>query len=105
MVEKIVRTAIGKVVSDRMDKTIVVLIERRVRHPIYGKFITKSSKLFVHDKNNECVIGDEVIICESRPYSKHKAWKLLNINWFIYQLVYISLNINGVIGWFKHNHI
>lgn len=73
------RTATGKVVSDKMDKTITVLIERRVKHPIYGKFITRSSKLHAHDESNECKIGDVVTIIETRPYSKKKTWKLERI--------------------------
>ena len=73
------RTATGKVVSDRMEKTITVLIERRVKHPVYGKFITRSTKLHAHDENNECGIGDVVTISETRPYSKSKTWKLERI--------------------------
>lgn len=74
--EKRSRTATGKVVSDKMDKTITVLIERRVKHPIYGKYITRSSKLHAHDENNECKMGDVVTISETRPISKSKTWKL-----------------------------
>ncbi|EAW30071.1 30S ribosomal protein S17 [marine gamma proteobacterium HTCC2143] len=74
--EKRSRTAIGKVVSDKMDKTITVLIERRVKHPIYGKYMIRSSKLHAHDENNECKDGDLVTIVETRPYSKTKTWKL-----------------------------
>ncbi|MEH6559660.1 MAG: 30S ribosomal protein S17 [Oceanicoccus sp.] len=74
--EKRSRTAIGKVVSDKMDKTITVLIERRVKHPIYGKYMIRSSKLHAHDENNECKAGDLVTIVETRPYSKTKTWKL-----------------------------
>ena len=70
------RTAIGKVVSDKMDKTITVLIERKVKHPIYGKYLIRSSKLHAHDENNECKAGDVVTISETRPYSKSKTWKL-----------------------------
>jgi len=73
------RTATGKVVSDKMDKTITVLVERRVKHPIYGKYITRSSKLHAHDENNDCKMGDVVTICETRPYSKSKTWKLEQI--------------------------
>lgn len=73
------RTATGKVVSDKMDKTITVLIERRVKHPIYGKYITRSSKLHAHDEANECKMGDVVTISETRPYSKSKTWKLERI--------------------------
>lgn len=74
--EKSARTATGKVVSDKMDKTITVLIERRVKHPVYGKFITRSTKLHAHDETNQCKIGDVVTISETRPYSKSKTWKL-----------------------------
>lgn len=73
------RTATGKVVSNKMDKTIVVLIERRVKHPIYGKYITRSSKLKAHDENNECQLGDRVTISETRPLSRTKTWKLEKI--------------------------
>lgn len=79
-VEKTVRTATGKVVSDKMDKTITVLVERRVKHPIYGKFMTRSTKLHAHDEGNECNAGDVVTVCESRPMSKTKSWKLLRID-------------------------
>lgn len=77
--EKRVRTLTGKVVSDKMDKTITVLFERRVKHPIYGKYVSKSSKVKAHDANNECKIGDVVTIAESRPLSKTKSWALLRI--------------------------
>jgi small subunit ribosomal protein S17 len=71
---KIVRTLTGKVVSDKMDKTVVVLVERKVKHPIYGKVIRLSKKFHAHDENNEFGIGDTVIITESRPLSKTKTW-------------------------------
>jgi small subunit ribosomal protein S17 len=77
--ENSARTAIGKVVSDKMDKTVTVLIERRVKHPVYGKYMTRSSKLHAHDENNECKMGDMVTISETRPYSKSKTWKLEKI--------------------------
>ncbi len=73
------RTVTGKVVSDKMDKTVTVLVERRVRHPIYGKYITRSSKLHAHDEKNECKIGDVVTVYETRPLSKTKTWALLRI--------------------------
>ncbi len=73
------RTAIGRVVSNKMDKTITILIERRVKHPMYGKYITRSSKIHAHDENNECGIGDTVTVEETRPISKSKSWKLLRI--------------------------
>ncbi len=73
------KTKVGRVVSDKMDKTITVLVERRVRHPMYGKFITKSSKLHAHDEKNECQIGDVVTVYETRPLSKSKTWALLRV--------------------------
>jgi small subunit ribosomal protein S17 len=79
-VAKSARTATGKVVSDKMDKTITVLIERRVKHPIYGKYITRSSKIHAHDENNECKMGDVVTVSETRPISKQKSWALLSID-------------------------
>ncbi|MDB6060008.1 MAG: ribosomal protein [Verrucomicrobiaceae bacterium] len=73
------RTVTGKVVSDKMNKTITVLIERRVKHPMYGKYLTRSSKLHAHDEKNECKIGDVVTVYETRPLSKTKTWTLLRI--------------------------
>jgi small subunit ribosomal protein S17 len=70
----------GKVVSDKMNKSITVMIERRVKHPLYGKYIKRSTKVHAHDENNECNIGDTVTIQETRPLSKTKSWKLLSIN-------------------------
>jgi small subunit ribosomal protein S17 len=80
MSEKLERIATGKVVSNKMDKTITVLVERRVKHPLYGKYMTRSSKLHAHDESNECQIGDEVTIKETRPLSKTKTWALKSIN-------------------------
>jgi small subunit ribosomal protein S17 len=80
MSEQTARTVMGKVVSNKMDKTITVLVERRVKHPVYGKFITRSTKLHAHDADNSCNIGDTVTISESRPLSKTKTWVLQNIN-------------------------
>ncbi|WP_041522379.1 30S ribosomal protein S17 [Gilvimarinus agarilyticus] len=77
--EKLARTLTGKVVSDKMDKTITVLIERRVKHELYGKYVSKSSKLKAHDENNESKMGDTVTIAESRPLSKSKSWTLVKI--------------------------
>ena len=74
------RTAQGRVVSNKMDKTVVVLIERRVKHPVYGKYITRSSKIHAHDENNECGIGDTVTVEETRPISRTKSWKLLRVD-------------------------
>ncbi len=79
MVEKAARALSGRVVSDKMDKTITVLIERRVKHPVYGKIITRSSKIKAHDEDNECRMGDLVTIWETRPLSKTKSWRLANI--------------------------
>ncbi len=73
------KVRIGKVVSDKMDKSIVVSVERRVKHPIYGKFVNKSSRFMAHDENNECGIGDTVRIMETRPMSKSKRWRLVEI--------------------------
>ncbi len=70
------RTLAGTVVSDRMDKTIAVLVERSVKHPVYGKIIRRKSKIHAHDERNECKIGDFVTIVESRPISKRKSWRL-----------------------------
>lgn len=70
---------VGKVVSNRMDKTIAVVVERRFRHPLYGKYITKSSKFIVHDEENACRVGDRVRIMETRPLSRRKRWRLIQI--------------------------
>ncbi|ANF82578.1 30S ribosomal protein S17 [Acinetobacter sp. NCu2D-2] len=79
MSEQTVRTLTGKVVSDKMDKSIVVLIERRVQHPLYGKLIRRSTKLHAHDENNTAKLGDVVTIKESRPISKTKSWTLVEV--------------------------
>ncbi|AWV87392.1 30S ribosomal protein S17 [Acinetobacter radioresistens] len=79
MSENTVRTLTGKVVSDKMDKSIVVLIERRVQHPLYGKLIRRSTKLHAHDENNVAKLGDLVTIKESRPISKTKSWTLVEV--------------------------
>lgn len=76
---KIVRERVGKVISDKMQKSIVVAIERREQHPIYKKFMKKTTKIMAHDENNEARIGDIVRICEFRPISKRKSWKLVEI--------------------------
>ena len=73
------RTATGKVVSDKMDKTITVLVERTEKHALYGKFIRRSTKLHAHDENNECRLGDTVKVVETRPYSKSKTWNLVQV--------------------------
>lgn len=77
--EKRTRVVTGKVVSNKMDKTITVLLERRVKHPVYGKYITRSSKIHAHDENNQCSIGDTVTVAETRPISRSKSWKLLEV--------------------------
>ena len=74
------RTLTGRIVSDKMGKTITVLIERRVKHPVYGKILTKSTKIKAHDEDNGARLGDLVTIAECRPVSKHKAWTLVNID-------------------------
>ena len=76
---KVVRTKIGRVVSNKMDKTITVLVERREKHPLYGKYIRRSTKLHAHDANNECGEGDMVSIAECRPMSKTKTWRLVEV--------------------------
>ena len=73
------KVRVGLVTSNKMDKTIVVMVERRVKHPIYGKYVKKSSKFVAHDENNDCGIGDTVQIMETRPLSKRKRWRLINI--------------------------
>ncbi len=77
--EKVLRIQIGSVISNKMDKSATVLIERKVKHPLYGKFVKKSTKLHVHDENNECSMGDTVQITECRPISKTKSWALVKI--------------------------
>ena len=73
------KTRIGEVVSDKMDKTIVVAIKTKVRHPLYGKMVNRTRKFKAHDENNECGIGDTVKIMETRPLSKDKRWRLVEI--------------------------
>ena len=78
--ETLARTVTGTVVSNRMDKTITVLVERRVQHPVYGKIIRRSSKVHAHDEENACSIGDTVTVSECRPLSKSKTWMLKSID-------------------------
>ena len=73
------KTKVGIVVSDKMDKTIVVAMEDFIRHPLYGKAVKRTKKVEAHDENNECQIGDKVRIMETRPLSKDKRWRLVNI--------------------------
>ena len=77
--KKAARTLTGRVASDRMDKTITVLIERRVRHPVYGKIVRRTTRLHAHDEENQCGEGDTVVIEQCRPLSKTKAWRLVRI--------------------------
>ncbi len=74
------RIVTGRVVSNKMDKSITVLVERRVKHPVYGKYVSKSSKLHAHDERNECQPGDVVTVKEVRPISKTKTWALVSID-------------------------
>ncbi|MFC2435870.1 MAG: 30S ribosomal protein S17 [Aggregatibacter sp.] len=78
MTDKI-RSVQGRVVSDKMEKSFVVAIERKVKHPLYGKFIRRTTKLHVHDENNEAKLGDLVEVCECRPISKTKSWTLVRV--------------------------
>jgi small subunit ribosomal protein S17 len=73
------RTIVGKVISNKMDKTIVVQVERKIKHPLYGKYIRRSSKMYAHDDKNVCKVGDVVKIGNSRPISKTKHWVLVEI--------------------------
>lgn len=73
------RSTQGRVVSNKMDKTITVLVERKVKHPLYGKYIKRSTKLHAHDENNECQEGDVVSIIETAPISKSKTWRLVKV--------------------------
>ncbi len=74
------RTASGTVVSNKMDKTITVLVERRIKHALYGKYIKRSKKIHAHDADNQCQEGDKVTVEETRPISKSKAWKLSSVD-------------------------
>ena len=73
------KVMIGTVVSDKMDKTVVVSVETSVKHPLYGKFVKRTYKLKAHDENNECQIGDKVKVMETRPLSKDKRWRLVEV--------------------------
>jgi small subunit ribosomal protein S17 len=73
------RTVTGQVVSDKMDKTVSVSIERLIKHPVYGKYIRRTTKVLAHDESNECKAGDRVTISECRPMSKRKAWQVVNV--------------------------
>jgi small subunit ribosomal protein S17 len=73
------RTLIGQVVSNAMDKTVTVSVERRVKHPVYGKYMRRSTKVHVHDESNECLTGDTVMVEQCRPLSKTKTWRLVKV--------------------------
>ncbi|MBQ0753207.1 MAG: 30S ribosomal protein S17 [Gammaproteobacteria bacterium] len=77
--QKLRRTVTGKVVSNKGDKTIIVMVERKVKHPVYGKFLRRSSKLTAHDETNQCREGDVVTVEECRPLSKRKTWMLVSV--------------------------
>ena len=77
--EKSARTLTGTVVSNKMDKTISVEVERLIKHPTYGKYVRRTTKLLAHDEKNECRAGDTVAISECRPLSRHKAWRLVRV--------------------------
>ena len=79
MVQKERKSRIGVVASNKMDKSVTVLVERKLKHPIYGKYVKKSKKFFAHDEKNECNEGDTVKIMETRPLSKRKKWRLVEI--------------------------
>lgn len=76
---KLTRTLTGRVVSDKMDKTITVVVERKVPHSVYGKYVRRSTKIHAHDERNECKPGDTVVIEECRPIAKTKAWRLVKV--------------------------
>jgi len=73
------KVRIGKVVSDKMDKSITLTVDRKVKHPLYGKYVQKTTKLMAHDEKNECGIGDTVKVMETRPLSKNKRWRLVEV--------------------------
>ncbi|MGH8455215.1 MAG: 30S ribosomal protein S17 [Nevskiales bacterium] len=77
--QKIQRQVTGRVTSDKMNKTITVVVERKVKHPLYGKYLSRRAKLHAHDENNECKIGDLVEVAECRPLSRSKSWRLVKI--------------------------
>jgi len=73
------RTLVGRVVSDKMDKTVSVAVERLIKHPVYGKYIRRTTKVMAHDASNECKPGDRVSISECKPVSKNKSWEVVNV--------------------------
>lgn len=80
MSEQTARTVTGQVVSNKADKTITVMLERKVKHPLYGKYVKRSTKVHAHDEKNECSIGDTVTVEECRPMSKLKTWRLVSVD-------------------------
>ena len=74
------RTVVGRVISNKMDKTVSVAIERLIKHPVYGKYIRRTTKVLAHDENNECKSGDRVTISECRPFSKNKSWQVVSVD-------------------------
>ncbi len=77
--KKVQRTIVGRVVSDKMDKSVSVAIERTIKHPVYGKYIRRTSKVMAHDAANECKEGDRVAIAECKPISKNKSWAVVSV--------------------------
>lgn len=77
---KRLRTLVGRVVSNKMDKSVTVAVERRVPHPVYGKYIRRTTKIIAHDEDNACAEGDTVTIAECRPISKRKSWRVVEVN-------------------------
>ena len=77
---KVRRTITGRVVSDKMDKSVSVAIERLIKHPVYGKYIRRTSKVMAHDETNQCKAGDRVTISECRPISKNKSWSVVSVD-------------------------
>ena len=77
--QEIKRTQEGRVVSSKMDKSVTVLLERQIKHPLYGKYIKRSTKVLAHDEDNSCGEGDKVKIAECRPFSKRKSWRVVEI--------------------------
>jgi len=77
--KKAQRTIVGRVVSDKMDKTVSVAVERLIKHPVYGKYIRRTTKVLAHDAANECKAGDRVAISECKPISKNKSWAVVNV--------------------------
>jgi small subunit ribosomal protein S17 len=77
--KKVQRTVVGRVVSDKMDKSVSVAIERTIKHPVYGKYIRRTSKVMAHDAANECKEGDRVAIAECKPISKNKSWAVVSV--------------------------